>query len=96
MCRIVKENRQATTDCLTKYYMEEFRDQLNWPTEAMRNTFRRNLGLEFKDVKLWRTKRIAKKYIKNVTSNNMGLVELLSYDTTKKARFILQGKGESR
>jgi len=51
MCQIVRENRQAAMDWLVKYYMKEFRDQVNWPKETMRNTFRRDLWLEFKDVK---------------------------------------------
>jgi len=61
--QILRENRQTITEWLAKYYVEEFRDQPNWSKGAMRSTFRKNVGLEFKDVKLWRERRFAKKYI---------------------------------
>ena len=51
-CQIVRENMQATTEWLINYYVKEFRDQSNWLKKTMRSTFRRDLGLEFKDVKL--------------------------------------------
>ena len=36
MCQTVRENQQATADCLAKYYVEEFGDQPNWPKKATR------------------------------------------------------------
>ena len=92
--QIVRENRQAITVWLAKYYMKEFRDQPNWPKEAMRRTFRRDLGQEFKDVKL-RIKRFAKIHTKVLHQTIQRPMELLSYHTRKKPRFILQGKSKS-
>ena len=89
-----KRNRQAITDWLAKYYMKEFRDQPNWPKEAMRRTFKRDLGLELKDVKL-RVKRFAKIHTKVLHQTVQRPTELLSYHTRKKPRFILQGKSKS-
>ena len=42
---VVRENRQATTEWLAKYYVKEIRDRSDWPKEAMRGTFRRYMRL---------------------------------------------------
>jgi len=56
------DNRQSATGWIGRRYLEHFRDQPNWPLLAMHNKINRYYNYLSKP-KMWRARRIAKKYV---------------------------------